>query len=91
MAQIKRDENGIKVLAGVSSVDGVTPINVVVDSVSERVLVKQMASGAHGSITNRAIARRDANYVPSALVVSSSDGALLAPVIESNNLRLKND
>ena len=50
MAQAKRDENKVTAMLGVSSADGVTPINVVIDSVTGRLLVKEGASGTHGAV-----------------------------------------
>lgn len=91
MAQAKRDQNKVTTALGVSSVDGVTPVNIVVDSISNRVLLKQGASGTHGSVTNRNIAYRDQNKVPVLLGISSADGSLLMPVVEGNNLRFNND
>jgi len=92
MAQAKRDENKVTAMLGVSSADGVTPINVVIDSVTGRLLVKEGASGTHGAVTNRQIAYRDQNRVPAMLGVSSADdGTLVMPVVEGNNLRINND
>ncbi len=92
MAEGKRDDNRVVTMIGVSSVDGTTPIAVVIDSVTNRMLVVQSASGAHGAVTNREIAVRDDNRVPVMIGTSSADdGTLVQAVVESGNLRLKND
>lgn len=92
MAQAKRDNNRVTTVVGVSSADGVTPVNVVIDSVTGLVLFDGSASGAHGAVTNREIAYRDDNRVPVMIGSSSDDdGVLVMPVVEGNNLRINND
>ena len=90
MAQAIRDNNRVTIMQGVSSVDGTTLVNVVIDSVTGLVLCSQAASGTHGAVTNREIAYRDGNRVPVMLGESSADdGTLIMPVVESGNLRIK--
>lgn len=54
MANAKRDQNFVPTLIGVSSSDGVTPVNVYVDPITHRLLV-DLASGA-GTVTTVSVA-----------------------------------
>ena len=76
----------------VSSSEATSTIIVVVDSVTNRVLIPETAQGSHGSVTNRTVAVRDANRVPVMIGTSSADdGVLVMPVVESGNLRFNTD
>lgn len=81
MAQAAVDQNRVATLLGVSSVDGVTPIACVVDSVTGRLLMLIDSMGAHSAVTNRQIAYRDQNYVTVALGESSADDGVLVNVV----------
>lgn len=81
MADAKRDQNYVTTLLGVSSVDGATPINVVIDSVTGRVLMDAQTIGSHSAVTNREIAYRDENYVPVGLGESEDDDGVLVNVV----------
>lgn len=51
MAEAKRDSNRIPTLLGVSSVDGVTPVNVYVDPVTHRLLIDSATVGTVTSVS----------------------------------------
>lgn len=90
MADAIRDDNRVTTMQGVSSVDGVTLVNIVIDSVTGYLLLSQSATGAHGAVTNRQVAVRDENRVTVMLGTSENDdGVLVQPVIEGGNLRIK--
>lgn len=84
MAQALRDQNNVTTLLGVSSVDGVTPVACVVDSVTGRLLVDINSMGAHSVVTNRQIAYRDQNHVPVALAESSNDDGVLVNIVANS-------
>lgn len=84
MAQSVFDQNRVSTLIGVSSVDGITPVAIKVDSVTGRLLMSINSMGALSGITNRQIAYRDQNRVTVALGESSADdGELLNLVFNS--------
>ena len=71
MAVAKKDNNSVNVMIGALNSDGVTPINVKVDSSSHGIRVNDDTTGSDNSAAN---ARRDANQVPVLMGVSSVDG-----------------
>lgn len=84
-----RDDNRITQMMGISSVDGVTPTPVVIDSVTNRVNLKQESLAPVPNVTNRGLAARDGNRVPSMIGTSSADdGTLVVVVLQDNNLRI---
>lgn len=72
MANARRDQNRIAIAMGVSDTDGVTPLPILVDPVTGYVLVTMAESVTTTPPTGVTTARRDANYVPTSLGVSSS-------------------
>lgn len=81
LAQAKRDNNRVTTWLGVSSVDGVTPINIVIDSVTGRVLMDAQTIGSHSAVTNRELASRDGNYVTTAMGVSENDDGTVVDIV----------
>ena len=67
----RKDNNGIPVMLGTSSVDGVTPIVLYVEPNNHGIEVDDNTTGSDLSAIN---ARRDENYDPVAMGTSSSDG-----------------
>lgn len=52
MAEAKRDQNYVPTLIGVSSDDGITPVNVYVDPVTHRMYVDATGGGGSGTVTD---------------------------------------
>ena len=66
-----RDNNGIQVMLGTDSTDGITPIVLYVEPVTHSIEVDDNTTGSDLSAAN---ARRDVNYEPVTVGTSSSDG-----------------
>ena len=64
MASGKRDANFVVVGMGVSSVDGVTPVPITVDSITGRLRVQVSSNTGNNATPDRAVSRRDANREP---------------------------
>ena len=79
--QASRDQNRVTTLLGVSSADGSTPIKVKIDSVTGRVLMQVSSMGSHSAVTNRQIAYRDQNYVPTSIGESENDDGVLVNLV----------
>lgn len=81
LSDAKLDQNYVTTWMGVSSADGVTPLNITIDSVTGNVLLLADSMGTHSAVTNRQIAYRDENYVPVGLGESENDDGVLVNVI----------
>ncbi len=90
MASASRDQNSVTTMLGVSSADGVTPIKIEIDSITGRLLLLVDSMGAHSAVTNRQIAFRDQNSVPTMMAESENDDGVLANVVvDAGVLRVK--
>jgi hypothetical protein len=83
----KRDQNDVAVALGVSSVDGVTPIMLAVDPVTDYLLVDD--DGASATIPSAIRVRIDQNDQKTKYGVSSADGKTLIPIRTDSNGRLQ--
>lgn len=72
-----RDENRITIGLGVLNTDGVTPVSLTADPVTNR-LKTNGASG--GTDFGRDVAERDENRVPVFMAVSAVDGVTPVPI-----------
>lgn len=81
-----RDENHKAVGLGVSSSDGVTPVMLRVDPVTDYLLVSD--NGATVIATYRRWSKRDENDVPTIYGISSIDGVTLVPIRTDKTGRL---
>ncbi len=90
MASASRDQNSVTTMLGVSSADGVTVVPIEIDSVTGRLLLLVDSMGAHSAVTNRQIAFRDQNSVPTMMAESENDDGVLANVVvDAGVLRVK--
>ena len=88
MPDANRDNNRIPVALGVSSLDGITPVELEVNPVNDQ-LSMDVANDAGRAITVGTRITRDANNVPVAAGVSSVDGITPVPFhVGPNNGRL---
>lgn len=67
----KLDQNRIPVLSGALNTDGITPINIQANPLTNRLKTSNGITGTDFGTTN---AQRDGNRVPVLMAVSSTDG-----------------
>lgn len=79
-----RDNNYVPVMQGVSSADGVTPMPLLIDPVSGRVLIT-IVSDTDTPIAGSQPLKRDDNHVPVRGGASLSDGKTVLPFQVSSN------
>ena len=83
MSEAQRDQNHIPVAMGVSSADGVTPLPLLVDPVTGRLLITIYSTTSEALVTgeysNRA--KRDANHVPMTLGVTDDANETVTSLI----------
>jgi hypothetical protein len=71
MSNAKHDQNGIPVLLGALSTDGITPVPIQVTASINALNVSNGTSGSDNGTTN---AQRDQNRIPVLIAVSAADG-----------------
>ena len=86
MANIKRDDNQIEVVAGVLNTDGTTPTLIKINP-STHVLA--VSDGATGSDLGNDIAARDNNGNPVLIATDASNNIIPLYVDSSGNLLIK--
>jgi len=70
MSQAKRDENRVTVGMGVNATDLITPLSLIVDPVTNRLLVDVVQAVGTGVLSSE---KRDQNHIPTAYGVNDSD------------------
>ena len=80
MSEAKRDNNGVQVMTGVLSSDGVTPTMVKADPTTHFIKVDDNTTGSDLGADNAA---RDGNYVTTLIAVSEVDGVTPVPIYVS--------
>lgn len=86
MAQAQRDDNMVVVGMGVNADDGVTPLPILMDPSTNRVLI--MVQLASDTVPVLPSTKRDANSVPVAYGVNDTDRATPMPLLinSTNNM-----
>ena len=74
MAQAPRDDNGVPAWLGLSSVDGVTPVPIQIDSVTGGMKIDTMSTISFSPID---VAGRDQNNVETVLAQTEGDTTVL--------------
>ncbi len=88
MSTAKRDSNFVPVGIGVSSVDLVTPLPILVDASTGRLLVEIVATPAGGDVPHAAPDKRDENAKPVMMGKSSLSSTLYMLNCDSNGYLL---
>ena len=86
MAIAKRDENLVTSFLAVSDDDGVTPVDVGIDPVTNRLLIEITPVSDSSPATLPTVAPRDGNNVPVHLLVTDDASETITPfLIDSRN------
>ena len=86
MANAERDENRARVLLGVSSADGTTPVMPKVNPITGALLAEHAATDSNNVTFYSGPAERDDNAVPTALVEENGSGTVRKLVLRDNNI-----
>lgn len=73
-----RDQNQITTALGISSTDGITPIEMVVDPITNKLLVDVVSDSI--TVVPATIDKHDENGVPTMYGISTADGETLIPI-----------
>lgn len=82
----KKDENNVVVLMGVSSVDGVTPVEIAVNPITHRILVEMYPLTYTQPATQPYDARRDQNFVQTILAHRSDNERSVGVLVRSGRI-----
>lgn len=77
MADARRDDNNVPTWLGISCVDGVTPVRIVINPSNSGVKVDTTTVI---SVTPAYVGSRDSNQVPVKYGVSDADGSVMLPI-----------
>lgn len=73
-----RDQNQITTALGISSTDSITPIQMVVDPITNKLLVDVVSDSI--TVVPATIDKHDQNGVPTMYGISTADGETLIPI-----------